>query len=77
MVEWQKGIAEKLLPQLERLIMTKLEISISRQLQGQFQTVGKQALQVRCLLDGGAWVGRGVVGGWCGAGAGAGVGAGE
>lgn len=42
----QKGITEKLLPQLERLILGKLELSISRQLQTQFQTVGKQALQV-------------------------------
>lgn len=42
----QKGIADKLIPQLERLIIQKLEVSISRQLQTQFQTVGKQALQV-------------------------------
>lgn len=42
----QKGITDKLLPQLERLILGKLEVSISRQLQTQFQTVGKQALQV-------------------------------
>lgn len=42
----QKGIAEKLLPQLERLILGKLETTISRQLQTQFQSVGKQALQV-------------------------------
>lgn len=44
----QKGIAEKLLPQLERLILGKLETTISRQLQTQFQSVGKQALQVLC-----------------------------
>jgi enhancer of mRNA-decapping protein 4 len=42
---FQKGITEKLLPQLDRLILGKLEVSISRQLQTQFQTVGKQALQ--------------------------------
>lgn len=47
----QKGIAEKLLPQLERLILGKLEVSISRQLQTQFQTVGKQALQVSYFMS--------------------------
>ena len=47
----QKGIAEKLLPQLERLILGKLEVSISRQLQTQFQTVGKPALQVSYFLS--------------------------
>lgn len=42
----QKGLSEKVVPQLEKLVGSKLEGNIARQLQLQFQTVGKQALQV-------------------------------
>ncbi len=42
----QKGITEKVVPQLEKVVGVKLEATVARQLQVQFHTVGKQALQV-------------------------------
>jgi enhancer of mRNA-decapping protein 4 len=42
----QKGITEKVVPQLEKVVGVKLEGTVARQLQVQFHTVGKQALQV-------------------------------
>lgn len=42
----QKGISEKVVPQLEKVVGAKLEANLGRQLQTQFQTTGKQALQV-------------------------------
>ncbi|KAJ7536025.1 hypothetical protein O6H91_12G054200 [Diphasiastrum complanatum] len=41
----QNGISEKTLPQLEKMISTKLEACVARQLQTQFQISGRQALQ--------------------------------
>jgi enhancer of mRNA-decapping protein 4 len=43
----QKGMADKMLPQLEKSVGAKLEGTVTRQIQTQFQTIGRQALQVR------------------------------
>lgn len=42
----QKGVGEKSVNQLEKVVSAKLEGSVTRQIQAQFQTSGKQALQV-------------------------------
>lgn len=42
----QKGIGEKAVSQLEKSVNSKLEATVARQIQAQFQTSGKQALQV-------------------------------
>ncbi|KAL3503674.1 hypothetical protein ACH5RR_038123 [Cinchona calisaya] len=42
---FQKGVADKAVNQLEKLINSKLEATVARQIQAQFQTSGKQALQ--------------------------------
>jgi hypothetical protein len=42
----QKGVGDKAVNQLEKSISSKLEGSVTRQIQAQFQTSGKQALQV-------------------------------
>lgn len=42
----QKGYTEKLYPHLEKSVGAKLEGTVTRQIQTQFQTVGRQALQV-------------------------------
>ncbi|VFQ82481.1 unnamed protein product [Cuscuta campestris] len=41
----QKGVGDKTVSQLEKAIYSKLEATVARQLQAQFQTSGKQALQ--------------------------------
>nr|KYP62791.1 Enhancer of mRNA-decapping protein 4 [Cajanus cajan] len=43
---FQKGVGDKALNQLEKSVSTKLEATVARQIQAQFQTSGKQALQV-------------------------------
>ncbi len=43
----QKGVTERMFPQLEKSVGAKLEGTVGRQLQSQFQTIGRQALQVR------------------------------
>jgi enhancer of mRNA-decapping protein 4 len=47
---FQKGVTERMLPQLEKSVGAKLEGTVTRQLQTQFQTIGRQALQVRTHL---------------------------
>lgn len=50
MVGWgcsQKNLNEKVLPQLEKIVISKLEVTMTKQLKFQFQTSGKQSLQVR------------------------------
>lgn len=42
----QRGIGDNVINQLEKIVNTKLEATVSRQIQVQFQTSGKQALQV-------------------------------
>lgn len=42
----QKGVGEKAVSQLEKSVHSKLEATVARQIQSQFQTSGKQALQV-------------------------------
>ncbi|CAI9300775.1 unnamed protein product [Lactuca saligna] len=42
---FQRGIGDKAINQLEKIVNTKLEATVSRQIQVQFQTSGKQALQ--------------------------------
>lgn len=42
----QKGVGEKAVSQLEKSVNSKLETTVARQIQAQFQTSGKQALQV-------------------------------
>lgn len=51
---FQKGINEKGVSQLEKSVGAKIEASLSRQLQSQFQTTGKHALQdaLRSSLEG-------------------------
>lgn len=46
----QKNLNEKVLPQLEKIVMSKLEVTMTKQLKFQFQTSGKQSLQVRCCV---------------------------
>jgi hypothetical protein len=47
----QKSLNEKVMPQMEKMVLSKLEATMTKQLKFQFQTSGKQALQVRlsCL----------------------------
>jgi enhancer of mRNA-decapping protein 4 len=40
-----QGFTEKMLPQLEKLVGAKLEGTVTRQIQTQFQTIGRQVLQ--------------------------------
>lgn len=42
----QRGIGDKAVNQLEKTVNSKLEATVSRQIQAQFQTSGKQALLV-------------------------------
>ncbi|KAA8519249.1 hypothetical protein F0562_013505 [Nyssa sinensis] len=42
---FQKGVGDKAVNQLEKLVNSKLEATVARQIQAQFQTSGKQALQ--------------------------------
>lgn len=42
----QKGVGDKAVNQLEKSVSSKLEAVVARQIQVQFQTSGKQALQV-------------------------------
>lgn len=42
----QKGVSDKAVNQLEKSVSSKLEAVVARQIQAQFQTSGKQALQV-------------------------------
>ena len=42
----QKGLGDKAVNQLEKSVNSKLESALARQIQMQFQTSGKQALQV-------------------------------
>jgi enhancer of mRNA-decapping protein 4 len=42
----QKSVVEKVLPQLEKSTISKLEATMTKQLTTQFQTTGRQALQV-------------------------------
>lgn len=46
----QKGVADKAVNQLEKSLNSKLEATVARQIQAQFQTSGKQALQVSKIL---------------------------
>jgi parvulin-like peptidyl-prolyl isomerase len=41
-----QGFTEKMLPQLEKSVGAKLEGTVTRQIQTQFQTIGRQVLQV-------------------------------
>ncbi|KAK6124033.1 hypothetical protein DH2020_042224 [Rehmannia glutinosa] len=43
---FQKGVGDKAVNQLEKSVSSKLEATVARQIQAQFQTSGKQALQV-------------------------------
>jgi len=42
-------VGDKALNQLEKSVGSKLEATVARQIQTQFQTTGKQALQVSSL----------------------------
>ncbi|XP_010465155.1 PREDICTED: enhancer of mRNA-decapping protein 4-like isoform X1 [Camelina sativa] len=42
---FQRGIGDKAVNQLDKSVITKLETTIARQIQAQFQTSGRQALQ--------------------------------
>ena len=42
----QRGVGDKAVNQPEKLVHSKLEAIVARQIQAQFQTSGKQALQV-------------------------------
>uniref|UniRef100_A0A7N0U230 Enhancer of mRNA-decapping protein 4 WD40 repeat region domain-containing protein n=1 Tax=Kalanchoe fedtschenkoi TaxID=63787 RepID=A0A7N0U230_KALFE len=46
MEAFQRGVGDKLGNQLEKSVNAKLEATVARQIQAQFQTSGKQALQV-------------------------------
>ncbi|OIW20351.1 hypothetical protein TanjilG_08896 [Lupinus angustifolius] len=41
---FQRGVGDKAVNQLDKSITSKLEATVARQIQGQFQTTGKQAL---------------------------------
>ncbi|XP_062161335.1 enhancer of mRNA-decapping protein 4-like [Alnus glutinosa] len=45
MESFQKGVGEKAVNQLEKVVTSKLEGAVTRQIHSQFQTSGKQALQ--------------------------------
>ncbi|KAF5730436.1 enhancer of mRNA-decapping protein 4 [Tripterygium wilfordii] len=42
---FQRGVGDKAVNQLEKSVNVKLEVTVARQIQAQFQTSGKQALQ--------------------------------
>lgn len=42
----QRGVGDKAVNQLDKSVSSKLEATVSRQIQMQFQTFGKQVLQV-------------------------------
>lgn len=42
----QRGVGDKAVNQLEKSVNSKLEATVARQIQAQFQTTAKQALQV-------------------------------
>lgn len=42
----QRGVGDKAVSQLEKSVTLKLDTTVARQIQVQFQTSGKQALQV-------------------------------
>lgn len=42
----QKGVGDKAVNQLEKSVYAKLEATVARQIQAQFQASGKLALQV-------------------------------
>lgn len=42
----QRGLGDKAVNQLDKSVNSKLEASVARQIQAQFQISGKQALQV-------------------------------
>lgn len=42
----QRGVGDKAVNQLERSVNSRLEATVGRQIQAQFQTSGKHALQV-------------------------------
>ncbi|XP_022866751.1 varicose-related protein-like [Olea europaea var. sylvestris] len=44
---FQKGVGDKAVNQLEKSVNSKLEATVARHIQAQFQTSGKQTLQVR------------------------------
>lgn len=46
----QRGVGDKAVNQLEKSINVKLETTVARQIQAQFQTSGRQALQVLISL---------------------------
>ncbi|KAE8098914.1 hypothetical protein FH972_016942 [Carpinus fangiana] len=50
---FQRGVGDKAINQLEKSINVKLEATVARQIQAQFQTSGKQALQdaLKCSLE--------------------------
>lgn len=48
-VGMQRGVSDKTVSQLEKSVSSKLEATVARQLQAQFQTSGKQALQVNIM----------------------------
>lgn len=42
----QRGVGDKAVNQLEKSVNSKLEVTVARQIQAQFQTTAKQVLQV-------------------------------
>nr|GEX89864.1 hypothetical protein [Tanacetum cinerariifolium] len=48
---FQRGVGDKAVNQLEKTVNSKLEATVSRQIQTQFQTSGKQALQEALRLS--------------------------
>ena len=42
----QRGVGDKAVNQLDKSVNAKLEATVARQIQAQFQTTGKQVLQV-------------------------------
>lgn len=47
---YAEGVGEKAVNQLEKSVYSKLEATVARHIQTQFQTCGKQVLQV-CIAD--------------------------
>ncbi|XP_024976086.1 enhancer of mRNA-decapping protein 4-like [Cynara cardunculus var. scolymus] len=48
---FQRGVGDKAVNQLEKSVQSKLEATVARQIQAQFQTSGKQALQEALRLS--------------------------
>lgn len=54
----QRGVGDKAISQLEKSVNSKLEAAVARQILAQFQTSGRQAIQVSIKIDQMVFIGK-------------------